>query len=51
LDVADVDLQDTYLYPLWDTTFEGVPAKVPYKYREFLIGEYGEDALRNPDFN
>jgi phosphorylcholine metabolism protein LicD len=44
-------LQDTYLYPLRETTFEGVTAKIPYKYRDFLAGEYGEKALSNTEYN
>lgn len=43
--------QDTYLLPLRDTVFEGSPAKVPYKYQEFLVSEYGPDALTEGDFN
>lgn len=45
------EFRDTYLYPLRKTTFEGVAAKIPYKYKEFLAGEYGADALVNTDFN
>ncbi|KAF2679866.1 hypothetical protein K458DRAFT_393430 [Lentithecium fluviatile CBS 122367] len=33
------------IFPLRDTTFEGVPAKVPYAYQELLIEEYGGDSL------
>jgi hypothetical protein len=28
-----------------ETEYEGVPAKVPYKYKEILIEEYGQMAL------
>jgi hypothetical protein len=35
----------TDLYPLRETTYEGVPAMVPYKYDEILIEEYGQKAL------
>ncbi|GKT91886.1 mannosylphosphorylation protein [Colletotrichum tofieldiae] len=42
--------RDTYLYPLLDTTFEGVNAKIPYKYKEMLIAEYGEKALTDREF-
>ena len=35
----------TDLYPLKETEYEGVPAKVPYNYNEILIEEYGQMAL------
>lgn len=38
-------VKDTYLYPLRDTTFEGVPVKIPFRYRDMLVSEYGEKAL------
>ncbi|TQN72877.1 Protein MNN4 [Colletotrichum shisoi] len=44
------EFRDTYLYPLLDTTFEGVKAKIPYKYREMLVAEYGEKALTDKEF-
>jgi phosphorylcholine metabolism protein LicD len=43
--------QDTYVFPLRDTTFEGVRAKIPYKYKDLLVAEYGKDSLTNTDFN
>jgi hypothetical protein len=42
---ADLFAQDTYLYPLRDTKFEGVPAKIPFQYEAMLVSEYGNDAL------
>ena len=48
---ADGEKQDTYVFPLRKTTFEGAPAKIPYRYKEFLISEYGEDALNNTDYH
>ncbi|KAK4229759.1 mannosylphosphorylation protein [Podospora fimiseda] len=42
-------VKDTFLFPLRDTTFEGVPAKIPYRYRELLAAEYGVDALIKGD--
>ncbi|KAB5549681.1 mannosylphosphorylation protein [Coniochaeta sp. 2T2.1] len=45
------EFRDTYVYPLRRTTFEGVPAKIPYRYKDFLVSEYGEDALNNTDFH
>lgn len=43
--------QDTYLYPLLETTFEGVPCKIPYGYKEMLASEYDEKALKNTHFH
>ncbi|KAK1597481.1 LicD family-domain-containing protein [Colletotrichum navitas] len=43
--------RNTYLDPLLETTFEGVKAKIPYKYKEMLISEYGEKALTHKEFN
>ncbi|KAK4034150.1 LicD family-domain-containing protein, partial [Parachaetomium inaequale] len=39
------EIMDTYLFPLRNTTFEGVPAKIPYRYQELLAMEYGAGAL------
>ncbi|WYZ44146.1 hypothetical protein EsH8_VII_000582 [Colletotrichum jinshuiense] len=44
------EFRDTYLYPLLDTTFEGVKAKIPHKYKEMLVAEYREKALTNKEF-
>ena len=30
--------------------FEGVPAKIPYGYKDLLRAEYGEKALENTDY-
>ncbi|PVI03925.1 hypothetical protein DM02DRAFT_611876 [Periconia macrospinosa] len=38
------------LYPMRETTFEGVPAKVPYSYDKILIQEYKERALVVTEF-
>ena len=35
----------TQIFPLRASTFEGVPAKVPYAYQELLEEEYGENSL------
>ncbi|KAK2595665.1 mannosyltransferase [Conoideocrella luteorostrata] len=40
------EFHDTQLYPLRDTTFEGVPAKIPFRYEEMLVERYGDIALR-----
>lgn len=39
------------LYPLRETMFEGVVAKVPYSYDKILTDEYKESALVNTKFN
>ncbi|OLN81697.1 Protein MNN4-like protein 1 [Colletotrichum chlorophyti] len=44
------EYRDTYLYPLLDTTFEGVRVKIPSKYREMLAAEYGEKALTDREY-
>ena len=46
-DVTD-RFQDTSLFPLRDTIFEGVPAKIPYRYADLLREEYGEKSLIPP---
>ncbi|KAK2787397.1 hypothetical protein FQN53_005308 [Emmonsiellopsis sp. PD_33] len=38
------------LYPLRDSMYEGVPAKIPYRYHDILIKEYGHSALIVQDF-
>lgn len=38
------------LYPMRQTTYEGVPAKVPFKYGEILIAEYSGRALSSTHF-
>ncbi|KAK3309980.1 LicD family-domain-containing protein [Chaetomium strumarium] len=43
------EIKDTYLFPLRKTTFGGVPAKIPYRYKELLVAEYGKEALANPE--
>jgi hypothetical protein len=42
--------QDTYIFPLRDTYFEGVPAKIPFAYKELLEAEYKPVALTNKEF-
>ncbi|EEP78779.1 hypothetical protein UREG_03625 [Uncinocarpus reesii 1704] len=39
------DYNITDLYPMRESTFEGVPVKIPFKYDEILIEEYGHKAL------
>lgn len=43
-------LQDKFVFPLLDTTFEGFPAKIPYRYKEMLASEYGPWALERTNF-
>lgn len=42
--------QDTYIFPLLDTVFEGEPVKIPNKYKDFLVAEYGLTSLTNKRF-
>jgi hypothetical protein len=35
------------IFPLRDTTFEGMPAKVPFAYANVLVEEYGAPSLSN----
>lgn len=39
------------LYPLRSSTYEGVPAKIPYKYDEMLVKEYGNSSLSAVEFH
>ncbi|KAI4610939.1 hypothetical protein J4E80_007970 [Alternaria sp. BMP 0032] len=39
------------LYPMRETMFEGVPAKVPYNYDKILVDEYKEKALIETNFH
>lgn len=39
------------LYPMRETMFEGVLAKVPYEYDKILVDEYRESALISTHFN
>ncbi|KAF4505718.1 hypothetical protein G6O67_007636 [Ophiocordyceps sinensis] len=44
------EYRDTYVFPLRNTTFEGVPVMIPFKYQEMLESEYGEEALTKQKF-
>ncbi|KAB8304418.1 hypothetical protein EYC80_003820 [Monilinia laxa] len=44
------EYRDTYIFPLRDTFFEGVPAKIPFAYKEILEAEYHEKSLTLTDF-
>ncbi|KAI1059338.1 hypothetical protein LB507_004044 [Fusarium sp. FIESC RH6] len=50
-DKNDHEFKDKYIFPLLDTTFEGVPAKVPYRYQQMLESEYGKAAVLKTDYN
>ncbi|KJZ73214.1 hypothetical protein HIM_07411 [Hirsutella minnesotensis 3608] len=45
------EFRDTFLFPLRNTTFEGVPVMIPYRYQDMLESEYGKDALTNKTFH
>ena len=49
--MTDEGAKDTYLFPLRETHFEGVPALIPYKYKEMLTAEYGKKALKNTRYH
>lgn len=50
-DKNEHEFRDTYVYPLRNTTFEGVQAMIPYRYKEMLESEYGKEALTETAFN
>ncbi|WZH41967.1 uncharacterized protein QYS62_002934 [Fusarium acuminatum] len=50
-DKHDHEFKDKYIFPLLDTTFEGVSAKVPYRYKDILSSEYGRGAISRTDFH
>lgn len=39
------------IFPLRDTTFEGVPARVPYAYTQILAEEYSSESLYQTEFH
>ncbi|RDA95588.1 hypothetical protein CP533_1244 [Ophiocordyceps camponoti-saundersi (nom. inval.)] len=45
------EFRDTYVYPLRNTTFEGVRAMIPFRYKEMLESEYGKDSLKDTTFH
>ncbi|KAL7939788.1 mannosylphosphorylation protein [Trichoderma chlorosporum] len=45
------EYRDTYVFPLRDTTFEGVPCKIPYRYEEMLQAEYGRKSLTRTEYH
>ncbi|KAJ6442577.1 mannosylphosphorylation protein (Mnn4) [Purpureocillium lavendulum] len=49
-DKNEHEFKDTFLYPLRETTFEGVAAKIPYRYQAMLESEYGKAALMNNEY-
>lgn len=38
------------LYPMRESTYEGVPAKIPYRYHDILVKEYQDRALSVQSF-
>ncbi|EAA36077.2 hypothetical protein GE21DRAFT_1267 [Neurospora crassa] len=44
------EFRDTYIFPLRDTIFEGVAAKIPYRYKDLLAKEYGDWSLTLKEF-
>ncbi|KAI0015594.1 LicD family-domain-containing protein [Xylariomycetidae sp. FL0641] len=39
------------LFPLRDTVFEGVPAKVPWHYEQILVAEYGKASVTKASYH
>ncbi|KAF4442835.1 hypothetical protein F53441_11625 [Fusarium austroafricanum] len=50
-DKHDHEFKDKYIFPLLETTFEGLQVKIPYRYKDFLESEYGDGALTRKDYN
>ncbi|KAI5459207.1 LicD family-domain-containing protein, partial [Mariannaea sp. PMI_226] len=45
------EYKDTLIFPLRDTIFEGFTAKVPFRYKQMLVAEYGMNALTNTKYH
>ncbi|KAK3329594.1 mannosylphosphorylation protein [Apodospora peruviana] len=45
------EFRDTYIFPLRNTVFEGVSAKIPYRYTYLLREEYGDKSLTDTEYN
>ncbi|KAK5663439.1 hypothetical protein OQA88_3868 [Cercophora sp. LCS_1] len=45
------EVKDTYILPLRNTWFEDAPVKIPYRYRQLLVAEVGEDALTRTEYD
>ncbi|ODA79201.1 hypothetical protein RJ55_04793 [Drechmeria coniospora] len=45
------EFRDTYLYPMRNTEFEGMAAKIPFRYKAMLESEYGKAALEKDTYN
>jgi hypothetical protein len=43
--------QTMQLFPMRETMFEGVSARIPYAYDQILTEEYGESALLSTQYN
>ncbi|KAH8899356.1 hypothetical protein GQ53DRAFT_836410 [Thozetella sp. PMI_491] len=41
------EYRDTYLLPLRSTKFEGMDVKIPYRYKDMLVAEYGKGSVEN----
>lgn len=45
------EFQEKYIFPLRETTYEGIPCLIPFAYSEVLAAEYGEQSLRNTEYH
>lgn len=43
-------LQESDIYPLRDSYFEGIKVKIPYAYKKLLVEEYGDSSITNTHF-
>ena len=52
LGITDADpRQGRDLFPLRESSFEGLPVKVPYNYVKLLLEEYGNSALTKAEYS
>lgn len=42
--------QESEIFPLRESYFEGVPVKIPYAYTDLLVAEYGPSSLTRTNF-
>ncbi|KAJ6123197.1 hypothetical protein N7512_005662 [Penicillium capsulatum] len=47
----DICLQESQIFPLRDSYFEGMPVKIPYAYADLLVEEHGARSLSNTEFH
>ncbi|KAL7790049.1 mannosylphosphorylation protein [Trichoderma ceciliae] len=45
------EYRDSHIFPLRNTTFEGVSCMIPYRYQEMLEAEYGKNSLKRTEYH